>query len=114
MPAWMRPDCIAGVPPQTPGRILGSPQRAQRFSGCATKGKRGRGRHAGFGGTRARLPGPRALHSLLALGGRVGRRVGVVRSAAWAGTGALGSESSPGAGARPEPSSSSDSLLPIN
>lgn len=100
---------LRGCPPQTPGRTLGSPQRVQWM---CNKGKKGAGAPCGYGGTPAKLPAPRALHGLLARGEGVGSRVGVVRPAAWPGTGALASQFSPGAGARPEPSSSFDSLLP--
>lgn len=109
------------------GRIRGSSQRAQRFGRMCNKGKKGAGAPCGYRGTPgrargaagiARPPGPgrwgRPARVGAGPGGRVGEPGGWALSAlaTWAGTGALGLKSSPGGGARPEPSSSSsDSLL---
>lgn len=116
MPAWMRPDCIVGIPRRPPAGSGGRRSVPSGSRGCTTKGNRGRGHHAGVGVPGGQASGGcRAASGLGAEGSQVrvgaghrGRCPPLQRGLAPV----PGCESSPGGGARPEPSStSSDSLL---
>lgn len=104
MPSWMWPEYITGIPPQTAAE---SGDRCSVPSGWADVQQREKG---GGGATRvSRVPrpgSPHRWHCTASWPWKEGSAAGWALSApaAWAGTGALGSESSPGGGARLEPS----------
>lgn len=107
VPAWTRPDSIAGIPPAGPGvRQACQALRAdvqQREKGAGAP-RRYRGPAAGF----AQPPGSGSRADRVGAGSPGGGR----RPCSWAATQAWGREPSPGGGARPEPAPSSfDSLL---
>lgn len=115
----MRPDSIVGSPRRPLAGSGGRRSIPSGSGGCATKGKRGRGRHACGGVPPARLAAQRASRGLRARGGGVDRAawalgtVGVVRPCSVGWHPCRDCEPSPGGGARlSHPFSSwSDSLL---